>query len=102
MTLLSQMKPLTPTPKSKELFAVYQSVAKELGFETDGNISGGGANAGFASAAGAPTLCAVGPAGGKAHTVDEFLIIDTLVPRTQAIAATILRAHAHISTGQGF
>ncbi len=39
---------------------------------------------------GAPTLCATGPVGGKAHTPEEFLQVDSLVPRAQAAARTIL------------
>ena len=40
---------------------------------------------------GAPTLCAVGPVGGKAHSPDEYLELDSLVPRAQALARAILR-----------
>ena len=40
---------------------------------------------------GTPTICAVGPVGGKAHSPDEFLRIDSLVPRAQACARAILR-----------
>jgi glutamate carboxypeptidase len=36
-----------------------------------------------------PTLCGLGPVGGKAHTDEEFCRLDTLVPRTQALAAAI-------------
>jgi glutamate carboxypeptidase len=100
MRLLSQMKPLVRTAGSDTLYAVYRSVAAELGFGVEGIVSGGGANAGFACAAGTPTLCAVGPAGGKAHTVDEFLIVDTIVPRTKAIAATICRAGWCVTGGK--
>jgi acetylornithine deacetylase/succinyl-diaminopimelate desuccinylase-like protein len=38
--------------------------------------------------------CAVGPVGGKAHSPDEFLNIDSLVPRAQAVARAILRLDA--------
>jgi glutamate carboxypeptidase len=40
---------------------------------------------------GAPTICAVGPVGGNAHTPEEFLRVDSLVPRAQACARAILR-----------
>ena len=46
---------------------------------------------GFTAGVGAPTICAVGPVGGKAHSPDEFLRIDSLVPRAQACARAILR-----------
>jgi glutamate carboxypeptidase len=40
---------------------------------------------------GCPTLCGVGPVGGKAHTPEEYLEIDSIVPRAQAMALAILR-----------
>jgi glutamate carboxypeptidase len=40
---------------------------------------------------GAPTLCGVGPVGGKAHSPEEYLEVDTFVPRAQAMARAILR-----------
>jgi glutamate carboxypeptidase len=40
---------------------------------------------------GCPTLCAVGPVGANAHTPEEYLEIESLVPRAQALALTILR-----------
>lgn len=43
------------------------------------------------SLADAPTICAVGPVGGHAHSPEEFLQIDSLVPRAQACVRAILR-----------
>jgi acetylornithine deacetylase/succinyl-diaminopimelate desuccinylase-like protein len=38
-----------------------------------------------------PTLCATGPVGGQAHTPEEYLELDSIVPRAQALALAILR-----------
>ena len=54
-------------------------------------FTGGCADSGFAAATGAPTICAVGPVGGRAHSPDEYLEIETLVPRAQALALAVLR-----------
>ena len=43
---------------------------------------------------GAPTLCATGPVGAHPHSPDEFCRIDTIVPRAQAAALTILARDA--------
>jgi glutamate carboxypeptidase len=40
---------------------------------------------------GAPTICGVGPVGGRAHSPEEYLELSTLVPRAQALARAILR-----------
>ena len=56
-----------------------------------GEFAGGCADSGFTAAVGTPTLCAVGPIGGRAHTPEEYLQLDSLVPRAQACARAILR-----------
>jgi len=83
--------PLVQTPTAKRLFEVYVQAAADTGFKTDGEFTGGCADSGFTAGVGAPTICAVGPVGGKAHSPDEFLRIDSLVPRAQACARAILK-----------
>lgn len=74
------------------LFALYREAAtKDVGFDVGGEFTGGCADSGFTASLGAPTLCGLGPIGGKAHTDDEFCELDSLVPRTQALAATLCR-----------
>lgn len=74
---------------SKDLFALYRQAASRVGFAVGGEFTGGCADSGFTAALGVPTLCGLGPVGGKAHTDDEFCRLDTLSPRTQALAATL-------------
>ncbi|TDT87720.1 glutamate carboxypeptidase [Azorhizobium sp. AG788] len=77
---------------SAGLFALYRdAAAKDVGFEVGGEFTGGCADSGFTASLGVPTLCGLGPIGGKAHTDDEFCELDSLVPRTQALAATLCR-----------
>lgn len=85
--------PLSQTASSRELLATYTGVAKELGFAVEGEFTGGCADSGITAAAGAPTLCGTGPVGGNAHTPQEYCRIDTMVPRAQAAALTILARH---------
>ena len=54
-------------------------------------FAGGCADSGFAASVWAPTICGVGPIGGRAHSPEEYLEIDSIVPRAQALALTILR-----------
>jgi len=74
---------------SQALLALYKDAAARVGFTVDGEFTGGCADSGFTAALGVPTLCGLGPVGGKAHTDEEFCRLDTLLPRTQALAATI-------------
>jgi glutamate carboxypeptidase len=91
LTIKGEFLPLNQTPVAKRLFELYVQSAADTGFKTDGEFTGGCADSGFTAAVGAPTICAVGPVGGKAHSPDEFLHIDSLVPRAQAMARAILR-----------
>jgi glutamate carboxypeptidase len=83
--------PLTQSAAAKRLFEVYVGAAADSGFKTEGEFTGGCADSGFTAAVGAPTICAVGPVGGKAHSPDEFLRLNSLVPRAQACARAVLR-----------
>jgi glutamate carboxypeptidase len=91
LTIKGEFLPLTQSPAAKRLFEIYVSAAADTGFKTAGEFTGGCADSGFTAGVGAPTICAVGPVGGKAHSPDEFLRIDSLVPRGQACACAVLR-----------
>jgi glutamate carboxypeptidase len=91
LEIKGEFLPLTATPVSEDLFAVYRTAAADAGLAVEGEFAGGCADSGFTAAVGCPTLCAVGPVGGNAHTPEEYLEIESLVPRAQALALTILR-----------
>ena len=91
LTIRGEFLPLNQTPSARKLFDLYVGAAADSGFKTEGEFTGGCADSGFTAAVGAPTICAVGPVGGKAHSPDEFLRLDSLVPRAQACARAILR-----------
>ncbi|MBV9814555.1 MAG: M20/M25/M40 family metallo-hydrolase, partial [Alphaproteobacteria bacterium] len=86
--------PLEQDEKSRELLEAYGRSAAGLGFQVSGEPTGGSADSGFTAALGTPTLCGTGPVGGNAHRDDEWCRIDTLVPRAQALALTILEVAA--------
>jgi glutamate carboxypeptidase len=92
LEITGEFLPLVETGEGKALYEHYAAALKELGVtETSALFTGGCADSGFASAVGTPTICAVGPVGGRAHSPDEYMEIDTIVPRTQALALAVLR-----------
>jgi len=91
LSIRGEFLPLVQTASAKRLFEIYVQAAADTGFTTAGEFTGGCADSGFTAGVGTPTVCAVGPVGGKAHSPDEFLRIDSLVPRAQACARAILR-----------
>ena len=94
LTIKGEFLPLVQSPAAKRLFELYVAAAADSGFRTEGEFAGGCADSGFTAGVGAPTICAVGPVGGKAHSPEEFLRIDSLVPRAQACARAIMRLDA--------
>ncbi|HWP16070.1 MAG TPA: M20/M25/M40 family metallo-hydrolase, partial [Xanthobacteraceae bacterium] len=91
LDVAGEFKPLVETPESKHLFEHYAGCANEFGLKVGGEFTGGCADSGFTAAVGTPTICAVGPVGGKAHTPDEYLVVDSLVPRAQTLALAVSR-----------
>ena len=94
LEIRGEFLPVSATPEAEELFGTYQAAAADAGLRIAGEFSGGCADSGFTSAVGCPTLCGVGPVGANAHTPEEYLEVETLVPRAQAMALAILRLPA--------
>lgn len=93
LTVKGEFLPAVQSEDSKALFEGYQAAAREVGLTTlQGEFSGGCADSGFTAAVGTPTICGLGPVGGLAHTPEEYLELDSIVPRAQALALAILRS----------
>lgn len=83
--------PMERTDASARLVALAQSIAAELGFEVRDTATGGASDANTTAALGIPTLDGLGPVGGDDHSVDEWLDVGSIVPRTTLLAALIGR-----------
>ena len=88
ITVARSTLPMKPTPDY--LLALYQESARTLGFEVQGESTGGAADSGLTASVGVPTLCATGPVGGHPHTEREYCELTTFVPRAQAVALAVL------------
>ncbi len=91
LEITGEFEPLVASDASRRLFEHYAACARSLGQTVEGVFAGGCADSGFAASVGAPTICAVGPIGGRAHSPDEYLEMDSIVPRAQALALAIMR-----------
>lgn len=91
LEILGEFAPLAQSAESQRLFEAYTEAAGSIGMKVEGEFSGGCADSGFTAGVGCPTICAVGPVGGNAHTAEEYLELDSIVPRAQALALAILR-----------
>ncbi|GAN50355.1 peptidase M20 [Methylobacterium sp. ME121] len=89
LTIKGEFLPLVQDEASRALFETYARVSADGGHPVTGEFAGGCADSGFTASVGCPTLCAVGPVGGKAHSPEEYLEVGSLVPRARAMAETI-------------
>lgn len=91
LELFGEFLPMVESAEGKRLFEHYAACAGEIGIAAPSEVTGGSADSGFAASVGAPTLCGTGPIGGRAHTPEEYLELDSMVPRAQALALAVLR-----------
>jgi glutamate carboxypeptidase len=91
LEITGEFEPLVATDASMRLYEHYAACARALGQHVEPVFAGGCSDAGFTASAGTPTICAVGPIGGRAHTPEEFLDVASIVPRAQALALAIMR-----------
>jgi len=80
------MPAMERTPAVAALEAVTQRIAAELGFAVKGASTGGASDASFVAAEGVPVLDGLGPIGGLDHSPDEYIELESIVPRTALLA----------------
>jgi glutamate carboxypeptidase len=84
--------PMEKSAATARLADLAITIAADLGFALRDAATGGASDANTTAAAGLPTLDGVGPIGGDDHSVDEWLDLESIVPRTTLLAALIHRA----------
>ncbi|WKZ56268.1 MAG: M20/M25/M40 family metallo-hydrolase [Bdellovibrionota bacterium] len=77
--------PLEETPASRELYEQYKAACKRAGFEAGRAPRQGGVSDANHLGSKTPTIDALGPKGGGAHTKDEFVIIPSILQRVEAL-----------------
>ncbi|HTE51791.1 MAG TPA: M20 family metallopeptidase [Kofleriaceae bacterium] len=83
--------PLERSDASAELCRLYAACAQRFGLGGgESALVGGGSDANTVSAVGVPAIDALGPRGAGFHTHDEYIEVATLVPRAQALIATLM------------
>lgn len=83
--------PMEKTDAAATLVAHAMAIAGELGFPLRDAATGGASDANTTAALGIPTLDGLGPVGGDDHSVDEWLDVSSIAPRTTLLAALIGR-----------
>jgi glutamate carboxypeptidase len=85
-------KPLTP--EAEVLFKLVRQAGADLGQSIAWQPSGGVCDGNNIAACGVPVVDTMGVRGGKIHSTEEYLIVDSLTERAALSALTILRLAA--------
>lgn len=79
--------PFVKTPAIQALYDHAAALATECGLPSAGErVAGGGSDGNFTGALGVPTLDGLGVIGGGPHTLEEYIELRCLVPRTRLLA----------------
>ena len=87
-------EPMVCTPESLHLVHQAQRLARVLGFPLEHVLTGGTSDASYTSSYGVPTLDGLGPIGGLDHGPDEYLLADSVAPRTALLGGLIASVEA--------
>ncbi len=79
--------PMEPNPW---LIGLAHQAAAELGFPLAEFTSGGTSDASFIALTGTPVLDGLGPVGAKDHSPEEYLLVESVVPRTALLAQLVM------------
>ena len=78
-----------PDAGTMRLYEVAAARAREIGFQLSHASAGGGSDANFTGAAGIPSLDGLGLLGAGYHTLDEHILVASIIPRCQLIAGLL-------------
>ena len=82
--------PMEKSERSGRLAEHVIALAQRLGFETKDASTGGASDANTTSGMGVPSIDGLGPIGGNDHSPEEYLDLESIVPRTTLVAALLL------------
>lgn len=83
--------PKPMTPEAEALFGLVKQAGADLGQTIGWQASGGVCDGNNIAACGVPVVDTMGVRGGKIHSMEEFLIVESLKERAALSALTILR-----------
>ena len=76
--------------RGRQADRLSRGIANRIGFDIAHQSSGGGSDGNFTGAMGIPTLDGLGVAGAGAHTLEEHILVDSLVPRAKMFAGLLV------------
>lgn len=89
VTLAVEHWPMQKTEASDRLVRLAQELGAGIGVEVHDVATGGASDGNTAAAAGRPVLDGLGPIGGGAHSLNEYVLVSSIAPRTVLLAGLV-------------
>lgn len=86
-----QRPPMNAGDATEKLCALVEEIGKRVNVAVKWAKTGGGSDGNFSAALGIPTIDGLGPIGGGSHSVDEYLVIESIEPRFKLLTELIKR-----------
>ncbi|MEW9121503.1 MAG: M20 family metallopeptidase [Thermotaleaceae bacterium] len=81
--------PLEKNQYSAKIYETVKDLGAEMGIQIGEVFAGGGSDGNFTSALGIPTIDGLGPVGGGYHSKDEYMDLDSVIPRISLLIKLI-------------
>jgi glutamate carboxypeptidase len=81
--------PMAPSEKTKQLWEQIAAIGEAIGIEMALTATGGCSDGNYTAALGIPTIDAMGVRGGGAHSEDEYIELDSIVPNVHLVCEIV-------------
>ena len=81
--------PMVPSEKTLQLWEQITSIGEAIGIDMRLTSTGGCSDGNFTASLGIPTIDAMGVRGGGAHSLDEYIELDSIVPNVHLMCEIV-------------
>ncbi len=97
---LSSFLPMILNKKAEALIEMVEKSGKKLGIPVTWTETGGASDANNISCLEIPTICGCGPCGGKYHSEEEFLFLDSIEQRLEVLYDVLKQMEKNKENGE--
>jgi glutamate carboxypeptidase len=95
LAIVNSRPPMPPSKGNRCLYEIVRSVGAKLGQSIAAEYRSGVSDANLIAAEGVPVVDGLGPAGGKDHSDEEYMLKESLIQRTLLLSNTVVAVRRH-------
>ena len=81
--------PMVPSERTRQIWEQIKTIGEAMGIDMRLTTTGGCSDGNFTASLGVPTIDAMGIRGGGAHSLDEYIDLDTIVPNVHLMCEIV-------------